>query len=139
MARISQEQGVDLWLAECIMHQALAFIRTCADHPSLALFLSRSIDIGWHTFGLSTRAYADFCDRVAECFIHLKPEDTHARSEQARDSVIRDTVAVDSRPTSHYGSWNTVRPVATLQRRRVGLRPRPRLAIKYSELEFCRS
>lgn len=88
--RISQEQRIDLRLAERIMDQVLSFLRTSADHPRLALVPSRSIDIGWH----ATHEYADFCDRVAGRFIHDEPEDAHDRAEQTRDSVIRDTVAV---------------------------------------------
>ena len=36
---------------------------------------SELVDIGWHTFVLYTRDYAEFCDRVAGRFIHHVPEE----------------------------------------------------------------
>ncbi|WP_223884458.1 glycine-rich domain-containing protein [Micromonospora craniellae] len=32
------------------------------------------MDIGWHTFILHTREYAEFCQRLAGRFIHHQPE-----------------------------------------------------------------
>ncbi|MGH3546934.1 MAG: glycine-rich domain-containing protein [Pseudonocardiaceae bacterium] len=92
-SRISQEQGIDLRLAERIMDQVPAFLKTCADHPHLSLVPSQAIDSGWHTFVLYTRDYAKFCDRAAGRFIHHEPEDAPARADQ-EGHMICDTVAV---------------------------------------------
>jgi len=33
------------------------------------------VDLGWHTFILHTREYADFCARIGGRFIHHVPDD----------------------------------------------------------------
>ncbi|MBQ1027481.1 hypothetical protein [Micromonospora sp. C95] len=62
-------------LPASILDQALAFLGTCATTTGL-LGPSDLVDIGWHTFILHTREYADFCQRVAGRFIHHQPEPT---------------------------------------------------------------
>jgi hypothetical protein len=56
-----------------ILDQALAFLATCATATG-PLGPSDLVDIGWHTFLLHTREYADFCQRIAGRFIHHQPE-----------------------------------------------------------------
>ncbi|WBB56705.1 hypothetical protein [Verrucosispora sp. WMMD573] len=58
-----------------ILDQALAFLGTCATATG-PLGPSDLVDIGWHTFILHTREYADFCERIAGRFIHHQPEPT---------------------------------------------------------------
>jgi hypothetical protein len=73
-ARIAFEHGMDRPMAERIMDQALAFLAACAT-TTAPLSPSKLVDIGWHTFVLYSRDYAEFCDRIAERFIHHIPTD----------------------------------------------------------------
>ncbi|GAB1641802.1 glycine-rich domain-containing protein [Krasilnikovia sp. MM14-A1259] len=57
-----------------IVDQALAFLGACAVSTE-PIGPSDLVDIGWHTFILYTREYAEFCDRVAGRFIHHQPDD----------------------------------------------------------------
>jgi hypothetical protein len=57
-----------------IMDQALAFLGTCATATE-PIGPSDAVDIGWHTFILYTREYAEFCSTVAGRFIHHVPDD----------------------------------------------------------------
>ena len=57
------------------MEQALAFLATCAANPGASLGPSGTVDIGWHTFLMYTREYAEFCQRAAGRFIHHAPDD----------------------------------------------------------------
>jgi hypothetical protein len=75
VGRIVRDEGVELGLAERIMTQALGFLQACAANPGAGLVPSELVDIGWHTFILYTREYADFCERVAGRFIHHRPND----------------------------------------------------------------
>lgn len=56
-----------------VMDQALAFLAACATATE-PLGPSELVDIGWHTFILHTRDYADFCQRLAGRFIHHQPD-----------------------------------------------------------------
>jgi hypothetical protein len=76
--RIVNDEQIDQPTAERIMVQALGFLRACALNPGAGLSPSPMVDIGWHTFVLYTREYADFCRRVAGRFIHHVPTDGHA-------------------------------------------------------------
>ncbi|MEU1601830.1 glycine-rich domain-containing protein [Micromonospora matsumotoense] len=58
-----------------IADQALAFLGACAVTTE-SIGPSEMVDIGWHTFILHTRDYADFCERTAGRFIHHEPEPT---------------------------------------------------------------
>jgi len=60
--------------AQRILDQALAFLAACATTPQ-PIGPSDLVDIGWHTFILYTRDYAQFCDRIAGRFIHHAPDD----------------------------------------------------------------
>ncbi|MFI6797220.1 glycine-rich domain-containing protein [Streptosporangium canum] len=62
-------------LAEQIMKQALSFLAACAARPYARLAPSELVDIGWHTFILYTREYAEFCEQVAGRFINHAPDD----------------------------------------------------------------
>ncbi|MGC4749018.1 glycine-rich domain-containing protein [Micromonospora sp. DT201] len=56
-----------------IVDQALAFLAACAV-TAQPIGPSALVDIGWHTFILHTRDYAEFCHRIAGRFIHHQPE-----------------------------------------------------------------
>ncbi|MEU7618965.1 hypothetical protein AB0M91_07310 [Micromonospora rifamycinica] len=58
-----------------IVDQALAFLGACAVTTE-PVGPSEMVDIGWHTFILHTRDYADFCQRTAGRFVHHEPEPT---------------------------------------------------------------
>ncbi|MEV0830927.1 glycine-rich domain-containing protein [Nonomuraea rubra] len=74
-ARIAGDHPAHAHQAELIMEQALAFLATCAANPTAGLGPSDTVDIGWHTFLMYTREYAEFCQRVAGRFIHHQPDD----------------------------------------------------------------
>lgn len=94
--RITKEQDVPREFAVRIMDQALAFLRACAEHHRAPLGPSELVDIGWHTFILYTREYAEFCERVAGRFIHHVPNDD-GEGEGAPEKVIaRTTEAIRS-------------------------------------------
>lgn len=75
----------DIETAERIMSQTLAFLATCARNPGAGLAPCATVDIGWHTFLMYTRDYAEFCDRVAGRFIHHRPDDADGRGEDDHD------------------------------------------------------
>lgn len=72
--RITKDHpDLDQQTAERITEQALAFLATAAT-ATTPIGPSALVDIGWHTFILHTRDYAQFCDRIAGRFIHHEPE-----------------------------------------------------------------
>lgn len=75
IVRVSTAHGVTPGYAARIVDQALAFLGTSAVTRNQSLTPSRIVDIGWHTFILDTREYAQFCTRVAGRFIHHTPHD----------------------------------------------------------------
>lgn len=91
VARITQETRYEPSLAERIMDQAIGFLRLCAESAHASYSPSPIVDIGWHTFLLYTREYADFCDRVAGRFIHHVPSDEEDAS--CRGGSVAETVA----------------------------------------------
>jgi hypothetical protein len=73
--RIIKVEGLHRSLAERILNQALAFLLLCAKEPNGAFSPSPLVDVGWHTFILYTKPYADFCDKVCGRFLHHTPSD----------------------------------------------------------------
>ncbi|SCL28638.1 hypothetical protein GA0070616_3732 [Micromonospora nigra] len=73
IARDHPELAADL--PARIVDQALAFLAACAVTAE-PIGPSKLVDIGWHTFILHTRDYADFCHRLAGRYIHHQPEPT---------------------------------------------------------------
>ncbi|MDR7302232.1 glycine-rich domain-containing protein [Haloactinomyces albus] len=73
--RITIDHGMDHDMAERIMDQALAFLAAAATNRCAPISPSPMVDIGWHTFILYTREYAEFCQRIAGRFIHHVPDD----------------------------------------------------------------
>lgn len=73
--RIISDESVERELAERIMDQAIGFLRLCALEPDAGYAPSKLVDIGWHTFLMYTRAYAQFCDELCGRFIHHEPSD----------------------------------------------------------------
>src|ERR1700744_1805154 len=92
--RVIKDGDIQRRLAERIVNQALAFLLLCAREPDGKFSPSPLVDIGWHTFILYTKAYADFCDKVGAGFIHHAPTDV--------DGV-------------DYGTGNIARTVIALQ------------------------
>lgn len=91
-ARIRVDHPEHAHQADVIMEQALAFLAACAARPGTRLAPSEIVDIGWHTFILYTREYAEFCQQHAGRIIHHAPSD-----EEGADSggcTAADTVAV---------------------------------------------
>jgi hypothetical protein len=92
--RVIKAEDIYRPLAERIVNQALAFLLLCAREPDGTFSPSPLVDIGWHTFILYTKPYADFCDKVGARFIHHAPSDV--------DGV-------------DYGAGNIARTVMALQ------------------------
>lgn len=88
--RIAREELIERDLAERVMDQALAFLAASAHHAGEPLVPSDLVDIGWHTFILYTREYAEFRDRLAGRFIHHVPDDApDAPTEKASPADVR--------------------------------------------------
>ncbi|GAA0606544.1 hypothetical protein GCM10010174_24420 [Kutzneria viridogrisea] len=98
--RIAADGGMGFREAESIMSEALAFLAACAVNTGEPLSPSNAVDLGWHTFILHTRDYAEFCDRVAGHFIHHVPDDEPAPSDG--DSFILMNRAVQAIRAAGY-------------------------------------
>lgn len=72
---VAEHPEIDMPMAERIMEQALGFLQVCAIDHNGSHSPSELVDIGWHTFILYTREYADFCQQLAGRFIHHSPSD----------------------------------------------------------------
>lgn len=94
--RISKEHDMSREFAARIMDQALAFLRACGEDRRTSLSPSELVDIGWHTFILYTREYAEFCNRVAGGFIHHLPNDDGEGLGDLREEMARTTKAIGS-------------------------------------------
>ncbi len=92
--RVAAEHPEHAEQAGQIVDQALAFLAACAARPDEPLSPSPKVDIGWHTFILYTRPYAQFCDQLAGHFIHHVPDDDPAAVRVSGPATIRRTVAV---------------------------------------------
>ncbi|GAB2775917.1 glycine-rich domain-containing protein [Amycolatopsis magusensis] len=97
--RIVAEEQLTRELAERIVEQALAFLAVCARNTGAPLAPSELVDIGWHTFILHTRDYADFCDRIAGRFLHHVPTEDGdpAETGAAAHATLSRTVAAIER------------------------------------------
>ncbi|GAA4415388.1 glycine-rich domain-containing protein [Actinokineospora soli] len=98
--RIVADEAVEHGVAERIMDQALAFLSACAANTGRPLSPSDAVDIGWHTFILHTKDYAEFCEQVAGRFIHHVPTedgDPSTRGEGARATLMRTVEAIERR------------------------------------------
>lgn len=73
--RIVEDEDVSREQAEQMMDATLGYLELCATHPDRRFTPSEMVDTGWHTFIVYTRAYADFCDKLAGGFIHHEPND----------------------------------------------------------------
>lgn len=94
--RIAKEHDMPREFAARIMDQALAFLRACGEHHRAPLGPSELVDIGWHTFILYTREYAEFCERVAGRFIHHVPNDDGEGEGDPEKTIARTTKAIRS-------------------------------------------
>lgn len=90
-ARIAVDHPEHAHHADTIMEQALAFLATCAANPGAGLGPSDTVDIGWHTFILYTKEYAEFSQRVAGRFMHHAPDDEPG--EPGTGASLADTMA----------------------------------------------
>jgi hypothetical protein len=88
-ARITVEHGFPRILAERIMEQALAFLAASATHSGASLVPCELVDIGWHTFILYTRDYAEFCQRMASRFIHHVPHESDTPGDTIQQAAVR--------------------------------------------------
>ncbi|MCG8917511.1 hypothetical protein L6E12_17140 [Actinokineospora sp. PR83] len=96
--RIGAEEEMDRSLAERVVDQALAFLAACAVNTADPLAPSELVDVGWHTFILHTRDYAQFCHRIAGRFIHHVPTseyDRNADGDNARATLVRTVEAIE--------------------------------------------
>lgn len=80
--RVVQDEGLPLQEAEQVMDAAIGFLKLCADYPRYGFNPSPQVDIGWHTFLLYTKEYADFCDEIAGRFLHHAPNDDPAAPQR---------------------------------------------------------
>jgi hypothetical protein len=74
-SRLQAEYGHDRGKACRIVDETVRFLVLCATNPTRSFAPSIFVDQGWHTFILDTRAYAEFCDRIAGTFLHHHPTD----------------------------------------------------------------
>lgn len=95
-SRVVTEHDLAPELAERIVDQALAFLAACAQDHREPLSPSPLVDIGWHTFILCTKDYAEFCERVAGRFLHHVPDDANdtAPTLNAVEIVDRAVLAI---------------------------------------------
>ncbi|WP_116205629.1 glycine-rich domain-containing protein [Amycolatopsis circi] len=94
--RIAKETTCSYEYSVRIMDQALAFLAACA-RTACPLAPSDIVDIGWHTFILYTREYADFCGRISEGFIHHVPDDeTRGGNAHLSEMMNRTTSAIEA-------------------------------------------
>lgn len=91
--RIADEHDMDRALAERIMDQVLAFLAACAVNITRPIGPSNMVDIGWHTFILYTRDYAEFCKSLAGRFIHHVPADDESGTDADPRAELEATVA----------------------------------------------
>lgn len=84
--RLARDEGMDLDRAQRIMNEVLRFLLVCAHGKSGPYFCNRTVDVGWHTFILYTKDYAEFCERVAGRFLHHTP-DTYGGRGNTLDTV----------------------------------------------------
>ncbi|ABP52993.1 glycine-rich domain-containing protein [Salinispora tropica] len=84
-----------------ILDQALAFLGAAAVTTE-PIGPSDLVDIGWHTFILYTRDYAEFCDRIAGRFIHHNPEDGSEWPTNPTDAPVPLSRAVAAITTAGY-------------------------------------
>ncbi|MER6171384.1 hypothetical protein [Streptosporangium sp. NPDC001681] len=90
--RVAREEDIPQQTAEQIVEQALAFLVACGRNSDVRLFPSKLVDVGWHTFILYTRPYAEFCQKVAGRFIHHVPTDIPEHAPPDRVAAIGVTV-----------------------------------------------
>lgn len=75
-SRIMRDEGMPRNLAERILDQTLGYLRLASIEPEGIFSPSSLVDIGWHTFILYTRDYAEFCGKLTGGhFIHHEPTD----------------------------------------------------------------
>lgn len=72
---VAEHPEIDTAMAERILEQTLGFLQLCALSKNGGHAPSDMVDIGWHTFILYTREYAELCQRIAGRFIHHCPTD----------------------------------------------------------------
>lgn len=92
-ARVAVAENLPAVSAERVIEQTLAFLVACALNPDKALSPSAPVDPGWHAFLTYTRAYADFCRRVAGRFIHHTPTDAPGAVTTVPIEAVGATVA----------------------------------------------
>lgn len=89
--RIEKEEGADSESSQKIMNESLGFLVACAENSGVALSPSEKVDVGWHTFILYTKDYAEFCENIAGEFIHHEPSDSKEAEQTTEAMTIKDT------------------------------------------------
>jgi len=93
--------------SERIIEQALGFLSVLAKTSDGTLSPSVQVDIGWHTFLMYTREYADFCQRIADRMIHHAPFDVKGEApktggaKRAIASMLVNGIYVDQELWGH--------------------------------------
>lgn len=107
--RIVEDEGIERHFAERIMDQALGFLALVKYEPEGHFNPSELVDIGWHTFILYTKPYADFCRSYVGHFIHHNPTDdpTADYSDNGgpmatTDAMMRHGLKVDEALWAHF-------------------------------------
>jgi hypothetical protein len=81
--RIVKDEGLDHPTSEAIVESALGFLKLICDNPGESFSPSPMVDIGWHTFILYTRGYAEFCkNHNGGAFIHHEPNDVESAPQK---------------------------------------------------------
>lgn len=91
VARIVRDENIAREQAEQIMNSTIGFLILCANNPDKKFSPTHLVDIGWHTFLMYTRDYAEFCQAHGNQFIHHDPNDNPDRPMESGGA--RETVA----------------------------------------------
>lgn len=106
VGRIVKDHGVTIEEAELYMDGALGYLQMCANHPERRFAPAHKVDIGWHTFILYTRSYAEFCQRIAGRFIHHEPNDVPGKPMKAGGSHVTVAYMMAEGIMFDPGVWN---------------------------------
>lgn len=70
--RMMKEHQFSEEVANAVLDETLVFLNAC---QMASISPSHLVDIGWHTFLLYTREYADYCQQAFGHFVHHNPTD----------------------------------------------------------------
>ena len=81
-----KENGFTQEQSESVLQETLVFLSMVGSNPGCPSTPSKLVDVGWHTFILYTREYAEFCRDNFGRFIHHCPTDTPELQEGSQTS-----------------------------------------------------